>query len=301
MRLPDQLQSAIEKIVESASPKVLKKAQEELTRDYKEGKSSLFNDEAKRLVYLAARMPATFAAIYKVLQHVPFEVSSFLDIGAGPGTASWAAAELFPLKKVILIEQSHDAIALGRELAREYPISQEWIQRSLPGSIPKADVAVISYMLNEVPMADEIIKAAWDAVHCLVIIEPGTMRGAAIIRKAREQLLGLGAHVVAPCPHSLTCPSDWCHFSARVERTRLHRQIKGGTLGHEDEKFSYFIAAKTAVPLCKNRIVRHPMKGSGHIRFTVCAESGNLEEKVITRSDKEMYRKARDSEWGDQM
>lgn len=296
MRLPEELQSAIDRIIENASPKVLAKAREALTSDYREGKSSPFADEAKRLAYLVARMPATFAAAYKVLGNVPGKVRHLLDLGAGPGTVSWAAKELFPeLEKLTLIEKSPEAITLGKELMP----NAEWIQQSLNGPIPSADVAVLSYVIGELDEVEELIRKCWDAVECLVIIEPGTMKGAALIRKVRQQLIDLGAHIVAPCPHMLACPSDWCHFAARVERTRLHRQIKGGALGHEDEKFSYVIAAKSGEPSCENRIVRHPMKGSGHVRFTVCAKSGKLEEKIVTRSDKQMYRLARDAEWGD--
>ena len=36
-----------------------------------------------------------------------------------------------------------------------------------------------------------------------------------------------GANILAPCPHARPCPlaaPDWCHFSARVARSRLHRE-----------------------------------------------------------------------------
>lgn len=304
MQLPEELQSAIDQIVAKTPQKFLSKAREELTKDYKEGKVSLFGDEAKRLVYLASRMPATFAAIYKVLQNLSGNFDHFLDLGAGPGTASWAAIDLFPsVKKITLLERSPEAIVLGKELAKASSHSvlreAEWIEQSLPGKIPNADAAILSYVLNEMPNFEKIVSDVWNAVDLLIVIEPGTPKGAAIIRKVREQLFGLGAHVIAPCPHSLACPSDWCHFAARVERTRLHRLVKGGTLGYEDEKFSYFIAAKQGSALCKNRIVRRPVKNSGHVHLTLCTGSGKLEEKTVTRSNKELYKKARDAEWGD--
>jgi ribosomal protein RSM22 (predicted rRNA methylase) len=302
MRLPEELQIAIDQVVEKTPTRVLAKAREALTKDYKEGKVSLFNDEEKRLVYLASRMPATFAAVYKVLQNLSGPFDHFLDIGAGPGTASWAAIELFPdLKKITLIEKSPEAIALGKELFRgsSSGVAREWIQRGLPGEIPRANIAVLSYVLNEVPDREKVVMDAWNAVDVLTIIEPGSKKGAGIIRELRKMLLEQGAYVIAPCPHSLACPSDWCHFSARIERTRLHRLVKGGSLGHEDEKFSYFIASKQKELLCENRIIRHPIKGSGYVKLTLCTANGMLEEKVVARSNKELYRKARDAKWGD--
>jgi ribosomal protein RSM22 (predicted rRNA methylase) len=91
---------------------------------------------------------------------------------------------------------------------------------------------------------------------------------------------------------------DWCHFSQRIERTRAHRLLKEGILGFEDEKFSYLVVSRVAVLSCSSRIIRYPQKLSGHVRLSLCTGDG-LKEKVIARRDKENYRKARDSEWGE--
>lgn len=306
MQLPEELQSAIDHIAQHSS--ALGKARAALTQDYKEGRSSPFEDEAKRLAYLGARMPATYAAVHRVLQNAPSS-DHVLDLGAGPGTASWAAADLFPsLKRLTLVEKSPEAIALGQMLARfsTHPALQnaQWIHQSLSGPIPNADAAILSYVLNEIPDPAPLIARCWEVVSCLVIVEPGTPKGFHLIRKVRQQLIDLGARLIAPCPHELACPiqgSDWCHFSARVERTRLHRLLKEGSLGYEDEKFSYLIASKSPGAHFAGRIVRHPLKQSGHVRFTVCTDQGILEDKIVTRKDKEAYRKARDAEWGDVM
>ena len=91
---------------------------------------------------------------------------------------------------------------------------------------------------------------------------------------------------------------DWCHFAQRVERTSLHRRLKGGTLGHEDEKFSYVVAAKTPMATAAARIVRHPKKLSGHVQLTLCGDHG-IETRNIARSSGEPYKMARRAEWGD--
>ncbi len=300
MQLPQELQTALDHLFGNTPTSLLTQARISLTQDYKEGRSSHFT-QSKLLAYLGARLPATYAAIHKVLQNIP-PPNHLLDLGAGPGTASWAAAELFPsIQKMTLIEKSPEAIAIGKTLAQSssHPALQsaQWIQQSLTQPIPPADMAILSYVLNEIP--DPIIAPIWSSVSTLVIIEPGTPKGAQLIRKIRQQLIDLKAHIIAPCPHAHLCPSDWCHFSARVERTRLHRLLKEGSLGYEDEKFSYLIASKTPAPTAPSRILRHPLKQSGHVRLSLCTSSGSIEEKVVTRSDKENYRRARDAEWGD--
>ncbi len=306
MQLPFELQSAIDEIVEKTNPTVLKRAREGLTQDYRSGGTSLFNDEAKRLAYLSARMPATFAAVHKALQNIPFLSGHVLDLGAGPGTASWAIADLFPLvNQFTLIEKSSDAISLGQALAKNHPLLQQakWTQQSLgTAQIPCADAAILSYVLNELSDSATLIEQCWQAVPLLIIVEPGTPKGFHLIRKVRQQLIDLKAHLIAPCPHAFACPiqgGDWCHFSARVERTRLHRLIKEGSLGYEDEKFSYLIASKIPGSQFSGRIIRHPLKNSGHVRLTLCSNSGKIEEKTVTRKSTEFYRKARDADWGD--
>jgi ribosomal protein RSM22 (predicted rRNA methylase) len=303
MQLPSDLQQAIDQIVEHTSHASLKKARELLSLDYKQGKTSPFSDEAKSLAYLGARMPATFGAVHKVLMQVPFPIRHLLDLGAGPGTAAWAASEIFPdLQKITLIEQSKEAISLGKRLAQNRPVLQaaDWIQGSLPCPIPEADAAIFSYVLNELADPVRTIREVWKKIPLLILVEPGTPKGFQIIREARQMLIDEGAFILAPCTHRLKCPisgSDWCHFAARIERSKLHRMLKEGSLGYEDEKFSYLIASRKEGEKFAGRIIRRPEKGSGFVKLTVC--TGGIEKITVTRSQKEIYKRARDAEWGE--
>lgn len=147
MQLPEELRSAIDQMVENTPQNILRKATESLSQHYREGKVSPFSDEAKRLAYLGARMPATYASIYKVLQQVAL-TGHVLDLGAGPGTASWALFELFPaLERVTLIEKSQEAIALGKKLFENHPSFHKatWIHKSITDPIPKADAQLFLY------------------------------------------------------------------------------------------------------------------------------------------------------------
>lgn len=311
MQLPLDLINAIEAIVQKSSPAVLRKARESLSQTYRQqGTSrSIFKDEAQSLSYLAARFPATYGAVTQVLERisVPFICKHWLDLGSGPGTASLAALYAgLNIEKITLIEQSPEAIALGKQLAANSSIfkNAEWICRSLPCSLPSADVAIASYALGELSHPSLLILDWWKSeTPLLILIEPGTPTGFNLIKKVRDQLISLGAFILAPCPHGLACPmkgNDWCHFSARVDRSRLHRYLKEGSLGYEDEKYSYLVVSRTDFSQNKQaRVLRHPQKNSGHVRLTLCDIDGQWKEKVITKSNKEVYKKARHSEWGD--
>jgi ribosomal protein RSM22 (predicted rRNA methylase) len=305
----EDLQKSIDLLLSEETPSALRKASQGLSQTYFQGKSShlVFESETMRLCYLAARMPAIYGAVSTVLLQLPAILSSWIDLGAGPGTASWAAASLFPeAKRFTLIEKNIHAIALGKKLGASQPLFEkaEWIHASLPIDLPSADAAIASYALGELDQPSSLIDRWWHApIPLLVIVEPGTPRGFSCIRNAREQILALGGSLIAPCPHLLPCPlkeSNWCHFSTRVARTRLHRYLKEASLGYEDEKYSYLIASRPPAPLnSASRILRHPQKHSGHVRLTLCTDRGVAEELSIGRSKRDLYRKARSAKWGD--
>ena len=317
MQLPQELQEAIEQLAEAAKFKALKAARTSVSADYRKGISShnAFRDPAQLLSYLITRMPATFAACCQVFRALQarlgdFSPQSMVDLGAGPGTATWAALETFSsLRRLQLIERELEAIDIGKRLALQSEFfpwqTANWQRASLEAVFPlaPADLAVLSYVFAEtadLSLVDQLLDSPLEVI---AIIEPGTPQGFERIRLIRQHVLDKGAHLIAPCPHASACPmsgTDWCHFPARVERTRLHRMLKEGTLGHEDEKYSYLVFSKTKNPAheIKGRIIRHPQKASGYVRLPLCSAQGELIQETVTRSNKERYRPARDAEWG---
>src|SRR5579864_2167499 len=265
MRLSAELLDAIQQETEKVDRRKLVQATAQLTAHYKAADfcTPAVATEAHRVAYLAVRLPATYAAIHRVLAEIKLrapqqEIASLLDLGAGPGTALFAAAEQFPqLQQATLIESDSGWLAVGKRLAEQSdsPVVRQaqWLKQDLRSglSCEKHDLVVVSYTLGELPQAAAaaVLNKAWKcAEKFLVVVEPGTRRGFAVINAARSSLIANSATILATCPHHFACPmataGDWCHFSQRVERTSQHRQLKGGTLGYEDEKFSYIIAGK---------------------------------------------------------
>jgi ribosomal protein RSM22 (predicted rRNA methylase) len=149
--------------------------------------------------------------------------------------------------------------------------------------------------------AANLIAAAWEATRkVLCVIEPGTPAGFGRIRSLRNELLQRGGHMVAPCPHAAECPmtgDDWCHFAARVERSSIHRRVKGGTLGFEDEKYSYVVVSKAPVVPAPARIIRHPQHRAGYVELRLCTTDG-LRDATVSRKHKSEFRPAKKSGWG---
>ena len=321
MDLPADLRDALTAELDRRAPAALARATAALVERYRSGQpvpgGIYLADHDDIAAYAAYRLPATYAACASALAQVRARwlgdpPRTLLDVGAGPGTALWAAQGVWPeLTGALLLERDERMIALGRRLAdraRAPLVAQaRWETADLLGEwdTPPHDLVVAAYVLNELPdeRREAVVAALWvRATTSLVLLEPGTPAGFARIREARRQLIAAGATVLAPCPHDLPCPmpeDDWCHFAQRINRTRIHRQVKGGTLSYEDEKFSYVAVSRRAGTPIAGRILRHPQILPGRVERELCTPTG-LRHEVVTRSrDKVAFRQARDRHWGD--
>ena len=260
-------------------------------------------------------MPATYAAVIASLNALievrpDFAPKTLLDVGAGPGTASWAAAETFSsLQSFALLDNNAAlrslALDLARGSARLNPIGYARADAcaGLAQAEP-AELVVASYMIGEVDEGEQraLAEQLWARTSdTLLVTEPGTPAGYARIIALREQLIACGAHAAAPCPHDGKCPlegPDWCHFAQRLPRLRAHMQVKGAELPFEDEKFSY--VALTRTPLLQRfaRVLAQPVVSKADVTAKLCTLEG-LEITRVPHRDKTAYARARRWRWGD--
>ncbi len=294
MLLPTNLHSSIEEILKNIKSEELRYSSTHISECYREGGS--LHKEEDLLTYLTVRLPATYAAISTVLQQIPFPIASLLDLGAGPGTGWWAARTLWGEIEATCIERELGFVELGKKLGCPHYVLGDI--ESIPSYRPH-DLALFGYSLGE--LSEVNLEAVWNSVQTVVIVEPGTPTGFQNMLKARDQLIKLGGHVLAPCPHSKACPHPkWCHFSVRVERSFLHRQAKQATLPYEDEKYSYVIVTKVLLNEGIPRILSHPQKHTGHVILELCTLDG-IEKRTISKKQKEIYKKVRKAKWGEQL
>lgn len=319
MELPAPLRLAVDELLEGAARADLTRAASLLSQRYRaERRDGRFHlsDDLAALAYLTTRLPATFAAVRASMEAVAeltpaFAPRTMLDAGAGPGSALWAAADCWSsLDDALLIEASAPIRALGQKLAsNNAPVAAiQWQDRNLNNGLPDfapRDLVTLAYVLDELepPVRARLVAKLWSLTGgVLLIVEPGTPAGWQRILAARTQLVDLGAHLVAPCPHTADCPvvsPDWCHFSRRVARSRLHRQVKGADVPWEDEKFIYIAASRTAITPPAARVLVPPHSAPGRINLKLCTQDGKLEERLVSKRDKDAYRVARRADWGD--
>jgi ribosomal protein RSM22 (predicted rRNA methylase) len=135
----------------------------------------------------------------------------------------------------------------------------------------------------------------------LLVIEPGTPAGTQRILDLRRRLIAHGAHVAAPCPHDSECPlaaPDWCHFTQRLPRSRVHKQLKAAELPYEDEKFIYVALSRAPLPRQRARILTQPQTTKIAVTAKLCTDQG-IGQLIAPRRDKVAYARLRKLNWGD--
>ncbi|RJQ73708.1 rRNA methyltransferase [Pseudonocardiaceae bacterium YIM PH 21723] len=317
--LPDGLRDALDAALARSPAADLRRSVDYLIERYRSGKAApeaIMSSDTDVDAYAAYRMPATCAAVLSLLDRFAesapdFEPRSHVDIGGGTGAAVWAAAEVFPsLERTTVLERVPQVISLGSRLAQDSPYrtvhSAQWKQFTIgpKPELPTADLVTMSYVLGELPepLREPVIAEMAAKATVVVLIEPGTPLGHDRILAARSWLVGAGLTVAAPCPHSTDCPlptgRDWCHFAARVNRSTLHRTVKGGSLGYEDEKFSYVVATRLPISPAPGRVLRHPQRRKGAVGLTLCTVDG-VQQTTVAKSQGDRYKVAKDLDWGD--
>jgi ribosomal protein RSM22 (predicted rRNA methylase) len=92
---------------------------------------------------------------------------------------------------------------------------------------------------------------------------------------------------------------DWCHFSRRVARSRIHRLTKDAEVPWEDEKFIYLAATRDPSMSATARVIAPTRVGGGKVSLKLCNDDGSAEERLVTKRDGEFFRWARRADWGD--
>ncbi len=316
---PAQLAGALAALSEGARRGELRERAQRISEGFRAGgtSSETIREEADALAYALTRLPATYAAtafvLRKLREELPdFAPNSLLDAGCGPGGGAAAALETFPqIDAVALFDRNPPFLALARRLAIESAHVALKTASFFTGDLSapseelaRAELVLASYALTELP--DAALPAAIDALWArtlgaLVVIEPGAPRDHARLMGLRARLIALGGFVALPCPHQKPCPliaPDWCHFSARLPRSRDHKSLKSADAPFEDEKFGYLIVTRLSHDQSQARLIKPPRAAKWGIRLRFCSASG-IGETNIAKRDKSLYRILRNKTWGD--
>jgi ribosomal protein RSM22 (predicted rRNA methylase) len=165
------------------------------------------------------------------------------------------------------------------------------------------DLVVLGHVLNELDAADRarVVADAWRmTAGLLLIIEPGTPVAFAVVRAARDELLGAGARTIAPCVHDRPCPleNDWCHFPQRLIRPDFQRRARAAPSQWEDSKYAYAAMARFAAdhPIWA-RVIREPASNKAYAEVKLSTRKGIARYRGLKRH-RETFRLVKGLEWG---
>ncbi|MGN0680008.1 MAG: small ribosomal subunit Rsm22 family protein [Oscillospiraceae bacterium] len=308
MTFPEPIRTETERLCSSENINALEQTARRISEGYRSDNAHrTIGGEREILVYAASRMPATFGAVSRALELslecFGGEIRSIADYGAGTGAGIIAASMLTDCEELFAYEQEPNMQKLGKRFCEILDIPVNWENCDITRNFPdrKTDLAICAYCLNELPehAQEKTLDRLADSANRLIIVEPGTPAAFTQMKKFRSTLTERGFAIAAPCPHSGECPlpaDDWCHFSERVQRSALHKRLKGGDAPYEDEKFCFLAAEKNPAP-CETRVLRKPIIQAGKITLNLCTENG-IETRIVTKSNPQ-FKKARKAEVGD--
>ena len=243
--LPAELKAALDARLQGLSRNDAAERAALISQTYRDGGNSrAIRTEADALAYALARMPATYAAVTASLNALceiapDFAPASLLDVGAGPGTATWAAAEAFSsLTDFTLLDANSAlrALALALFRGRSRLAGVRYALREASAALADAeaaDLVVASYMIGEIDDTERSALAGlmWAKTRdTLLIVEPGTPAGYARIIALRAAIDRIGRACRSALParrHMSACqrptgvisPSA-CRARARTGRSR---------------------------------------------------------------------------------
>ena len=275
----------------------------------------------ERRAYLRHRFPATHAAVAATLAMLPPDpaapIQDAVDLGAGTGASAVAILDTLPdLSSLTLIDSDGAALAMARPILAAAATSRVAIATRRAdlsaASVPAADLVSAAYLLNEMPgdRADALVDAMLrSARRAVLIVEPGSQVGFKALNRARARLIEQGARLLAPCPHAMACPladkaDDWCHFP--IPYTDPFDPAPQPASASEKISFVLAVppsrgtgAAETGTRTRSDRIVKAPMRRTGHVVLDLCSRDGALVRQTVTKRDRAAYKAARAAVWGD--
>lgn len=308
--MPADLAEAVRAAAEGRGRRELAGSASRLSEHYRERGASrtVIGAADDAVAYALSRMPATFAAVTAVLldlsERAPnFAPRTLLDAGAGPGTASWAAREVWSEVAPTLLDENQHFLDLARAISPDVKaLRGDLRELGVEGAF---DLVTCAYALTELEdgMLAEVGRRLWDrTAGALLIVEPGRPRDYQRLMLLRRQLLEAGAEILGPCPHADACPlvePDWCHFSVRLNRSRDHRQLKQASLAYEDEKFSYLLVARPGMGApAPARIIKPTRENKFSVTLPLCRPDGTAVDLVVERRNGAVFKAAKKAQWG---
>lgn len=326
--LPEEIENHIQHLLNKSTNAWVKKAVS-LSLRYRIDRSShkYIENSDDVLGYLAVRAPSTYSQIYGALESIKklnpnWQPKNILDIGSGPGTAIWAAAEIFSsLKNGTAVEMDNNFIKAGQSILTSIPeINIVWELTDLSKSLPKTeeifDLVILANILNEMDEKTKNKVLSFAQNHSkgiLLILEPGTPYGYEVVKQSAETLKTDKDYLVTPYIDNIFIDSEEVTFTQKIKRPDFqkrvrHLQRKNEQLEKprllppsdwEESKYYYLAYSKFPNEITPTaRLIDAPKPLKPFVELKILTGRGIRTERVF-KKDRELYKKAKKLNRGD--
>ena len=270
------------------------------------------NDDALRAAYLLYYWPVSFAQCGAALSLSGATGTRALDLGAGPGPASFALAQA-GYTEVVAAEPAREARALTQRLAQRLRAPVSTLPWRAGDPIPPGpwDVIYAGHLVNELWAADpdplarrrDLILQALASLRPngrLILVEPAPHAINRDLLALRDALHAAGVPIAGPCRAQSPCPALAqglpCHAELRWDIPPLVAQI--ATAAHIDKaSLAYgWLALGGPPPPSSPDLVRvvseKVLNRAGRERVLLCAPGGRWSLSALGRSSNEPWRDA---------
>lgn len=326
INLPSNISESVSRILLRSDARTLSVLAKQLHDRYMQGENPLephIQKPSDCIAYLGLRFPATYAQIASALTHIQeripgFQPKSVLELGCGPGTGIWAAKSIWSsIASATGLDQEQLFLTLAEEIHYDSKMNLDtkWIKSSILKWITTEDkttydLIIIANVFNELTdeERDRIMeKISAHSSGIVVLIEPGTTVGNAIVQKV-AQTISTTQHLIAPYINNTFVTSDeyWIHFSQRLQRPEFQRRIRqsmrdSALMASDWEDAKYAFVAWGNIPdekkiwgVCIGKIE----KLKGFLLVPVLTAESIVKARVLKRNNA-VYNFAKNIRWGE--
>lgn len=260
----------------------------------RESISDYLHDErlvsAYTLFYLLTNMPK-FEGILKLLPPnfvETLKTSTFIDVGAGPGTYSFAFKEwVQSSNKVYQIEHSQKMKEQGRILWNAFYNAQDLVQVA-PGKDVSNTVMFFGHSANEMgaKVALDYIKRI-NPSH-IIFLEPGTKSFFQEMLTIRASLLREDWNQVYPCATAGQCPMEqsdnWCHqYLHHVHTPELERLSQKLGINRRYMAMTLQVFSRGSFTTNKAKIIQIKSETKFSFEWLICSADNTLLEVQVMK------------------
>jgi len=338
IQLPLKIEKSITEILSRVEQNTWTKSALRLSAKYRLNRS-MMDEQEDRFVegsdevfgYLALRATATYAQLHGAMSHIfklipNWQPTSILDIGSGPGTAVWAARELWPeINTITCLEKDDNFSKIGKEILKdnlEKSVVINWktidLSLSKPEIETKYDLVTIGSVLNEMTQDQQknILEFANDHCRCvLLVVEPGTPKGFEVIKHTSLYLRTQTGILLAPYINNglVTSTLDQIGFGQSITRPQFLKRIRQmqrklsstkdkpllPASDWEEAKYTYVASSVLPAQISPwARLVAKPVMAKAYIELKILTKDKVSTIKVL-KSDKVVYKVIKRMKWGD--